>query len=78
MIFIQERQVRKRQINSSLYECLLLSDGETNKEKVLSLAQRGVEMARPSDMIRDPYVFEFLGIPEDKPLLESDLEKALV
>lgn len=29
-------------------------------------------------MIRDPYVFEFLGIPEDKPLLESDLELALV
>ena len=28
--------------------------------------------------IRDPYVFEFLGLPEDKPFLESDLERALV
>lgn len=28
--------------------------------------------------IRDPYVFEFLGLPEDKPVMESDLEKALV
>ncbi len=68
----------KRQINSSLYERLLLSDGATNKEKVLSLAQNGIELARPADIIRDPYVFEFLGIPEDKPLLESDLERALV
>ena len=53
----------KRQINSSLYERLLLSDGDANKEKILVLAQHGVEMARPSDIIRDPYVFEFLGIP---------------
>lgn len=35
-------------------------------------------MAQPVDMIKDPYVFEFLGIPENKPLLESDLEKTLV
>lgn len=35
-------------------------------------------MTRPSDMIKDPYVFEFLGIPENKPMLESDIEKALV
>lgn len=68
----------KRQINSSLYERLLLSDGEANKEKVLALAQYGIEITQPSDIIRDPYVFEFLGIPEDKPFLESDLERALV
>ncbi len=29
-------------------------------------------------MIKDPYVFEFLGLPEDKPVMENDLEKALV
>lgn len=68
----------KRQINSSLYERILLSDGTINKEKVLSLVTNGIELARPADIIRDPYVFEFLGIPEDKPLLESDLERALV
>jgi len=49
-----------------------------NKEKVLSLAQKGVEISQPADIIRDPYVFEFLGVPENKPMLESDLEKALV
>lgn len=68
----------KRQIGSSLYERLLLSDGDANKEKVLSLAQNGIEIRQPSDIIRDPYVFEFLGVPENKPMLESDLEKALV
>ena len=57
----------KRQIDSSLYERLLLSNGDANKE-----------INQPADIIRDPYVFEFLGVPENKPMLESDLEKALV
>ena len=68
----------KRQIDSSLYERLLLSSEDVNKEKVLSLAQKGIEISQPADIIRDPYVFEFLGVPENKPMLESDLEKALV
>ncbi|OLR54963.1 hypothetical protein BHK98_02040 [Hornefia porci] len=67
----------KRQIATSLYERLLLSEGKANKETVLSLARNGIELSRPSDMIKDPYVFEFLGLPENKPMLESDLEKAL-
>ena len=68
----------KRQIDSSLFERLLLSSGEANKEKVLALALNGNEIAKPEDIIRDPYVFEFLGLPEDKPFFESDLETALV
>jgi len=68
----------KRQIDSSLFERLLLSRGDVNKEQVLALAEKGIELAEPADLIRDPYVFEFLGIPEDKPMLESDLERALV
>ena len=68
----------KRQISTSLYERLLLSEGKTNKETVLALAEKGIEMATPLDIIKDPYVFEFLGVPENKPMLESDLEKALV
>ena len=68
----------KRQIATSLYERLLLSDGKTNKETVLALAQHGIEMTTPSDIIKDPYVFEFLGIPETKPVMENELEKALV
>jgi len=68
----------KRQIESSLFERLLLSRGEVNKEQVLALALQGNEITTPADIIRDPYVFEFLGLPEDKPVMESDLEKALV
>ena len=68
----------RRQISSSLFERLLLSNGSTNKEKVLKLALKGNEIEKPQDIIKDPYVFEFLGLPEDKPMLESDLEEALV
>lgn len=68
----------KRQLSTSLYERLLLSEGKANKETVLALAEKGIEMSAPSDIIKDPYVFEFLGVPENKPMLESDLEKALV
>lgn len=68
----------KRQINTSLYERLLLSKGEVNKQEVLNLALNGIEINQPKDIIKDPYVFEFLGVPENKPMLEGDLEKALV
>lgn len=68
----------KRQIDSSLFERLLMSDGYANKEKVLQLASKGIEMTKPDDIIKDPYVFEFLGIPEAKPIMESDLERMLV
>ena len=68
----------KRQIESSLFERLLLSRGEVNKEQVLALALHGNEISEPVDIIRDPYVFEFLGLSEDKPVMESDLERALV
>lgn len=68
----------KRQISSSLFERLLLSNGETNKKKVLELALKGNEIAKPEDIVKDPYVFEFLGLSENKPMMESDLEEALV
>lgn len=68
----------KRQMASSLFERLLLSKGDANKETVLELASKGIEYVKPEDSIKDPYVFEFLGIPEEKPILESDLEAALV
>ena len=68
----------RRQIDSSLFERLLLSQGKTNKETVLELALKGNEISSPEDLIKDPYVFEFVGLPENKPIMESDLEKALV
>ena len=68
----------KRQKESMLFERLLLSRGDSNKNEVLSLAQQGVEYTQPGDIVRDPYVFEFLGLPENKPIMENDLEAALV
>ena len=68
----------KRQINSSLYERLFLSEGKPNKEKVRFLSKKGQELSKPEDVIKSPYVFEFLGLPENKPLLEKDLEKKLI
>jgi len=58
----------KRQIDTSLFERLLLSNGNANKEKVLALASQGVQYSTPNDILKDPYVFEFLGIPENKPI----------
>ena len=77
IIVEHEQENNKRQISTSLYERLLLSEGKTNKETVLAPAEKGIEMSTPLDIIKDPYVFEFLGMPENKPMLESDLEKGI-
>jgi predicted nuclease of restriction endonuclease-like (RecB) superfamily len=68
----------KRQINTSLFERLLLSDGKANKETVLGLARQGIALDKPQDILKNPYVFEFLGIREEKPELEKDLERRLI
>lgn len=68
----------KRQIDTSLFEMVLLSDGKSNKEKVLTLAKEGIEIKEAQDLMKDPYVFEFLGLSENKPLLEKDLEYKLI
>ncbi len=68
----------KRQIESSLFERLLLSKGNINKETVMEISQNRIEEIKAEDVIKDPYVFEFLGIPENKAMAENDLEAALV
>lgn len=68
----------RRQLDTSLFERLLLSDGKSNKEKVLELSRQGQIISKPSDIVKQPYVFEFLGIKEQKPLLEKDLEYKLI
>ena len=64
----------KRQINSSLFQRLALS---TDKAGVLALANEGHQVMNPADIIRDPYVLEFTGLPQQKRYKESELEKAL-
>lgn len=65
----------KRQKSTGLYERLALSK---NKEKILSLSKKGHIVATEKDFIKDPYVFEFLGLPENNLYSESDLEKAII
>lgn len=65
----------ERQINSLLYERLTLSK---DQEKVKELSFKGQIFEKPEDMIKDPYVLEFLGIKEHAQYLEKDLEKALI
>lgn len=65
----------ERQISTLLYERLALS---TDKEGLLALAAEGHEPYRPEDLIKDPYVLEFTGLPQSPRLNESDLEQALM
>ena len=55
-----------------------MSDGTLGRQKVLDLAREGQIIDKPEDIIKDPYVLEFLGIPDNKPSKESELEKKLV
>ena len=68
----------KRQLETSLFERLLLSEGIKNKEKVYELSKAGQTLKTPEDVLKEPYVFEFLGVKENKPILEKDLEQKLV
>jgi len=68
----------RRQIESALFQRLLLSDGAPNKQKVIELARKGQIIEKPEDVIKNPYVLEFLGLPDNKPLKESEFERKLV
>ena len=65
----------ERQINSFFYERLLSSK---NKEKVSEEIQKLEPAKIPEDIIRDPYVLEFLGLNPKDDFYESDLEDALI
>ena len=65
----------KRQIDSLLYERVGLS---RDQEGVLRLANTGEIFTKPSEIIRDPYIFEFLELKGAELYTESDLEKALI
>jgi len=64
----------KRQINSSLFQRFALS---TDKEGVMALASEGHQIQTANDIIRDPFVLEFTGLPKQKRYKEKDLEDAL-
>lgn len=62
----------KRQLETSLYERLLLSSGKDNIRKVYELSKVGQSINNPEDILKELYVFEFLDIRETKPILEKD------
>ena len=65
----------ERQISSLLFERLAKS---RDRRGVLELAAQGQQASKPIDVIKDPYILEFLELPESHRLVESDLEEALV
>jgi predicted nuclease of restriction endonuclease-like (RecB) superfamily len=65
----------KRQMKSLLFHRLALSK---DKAGILQIAEQGAETKKPADIIKDPYVFEFLGIPQQYQYKESELEEKLI
>jgi len=65
----------KRQIDSALYQRLAISK---DKKGVLALAEKGHEVAHAKDMVKDPYIFEFLELPKEFIIKEKGLEKRLI
>lgn len=75
---VQERwSVRelKRQKKTALFQRLALS---RDKKGILQLAKEGHIVASPQDLIRDPYILEFLQIPEEHRYSESELEERII
>lgn len=65
----------KRQYNSGLYMRLALS---TDKAGIERLSQKGQPMESPADVIKDPYILEFLHLQQHHRYSEDDLENALI
>jgi predicted nuclease of restriction endonuclease-like (RecB) superfamily len=65
----------ERQISSLLFERLSRSK---DKKAVISMSRKGQEIRTPEDLVKDPYVLEFLGLEKQEHYFESDLEKALI
>ena len=73
----ENRSVRelKRQMKSMLFHRLALSK---DKAGVLELSQNGNDIQKPTDILKDPYIFDFLGMPSQKQFPEKELEERLI
>lgn len=65
----------KRQYDSALYTRLSFS---RDKEGILKLSEQGQIIEKPKDIIKDPYILEFLGLPELHQYSEPDLEEEII
>lgn len=65
----------QRQCDSALYQRLVLS---RDKDKVKELSEEGQIIKKPSDALKDPYILEFIGLPDKTSYSESELEQELI
>jgi predicted nuclease of restriction endonuclease-like (RecB) superfamily len=65
----------KRQYDSALYQRLVLS---RDKEGIKKLSDEGHKIEKPHDAIKDPYILEFVGLPEETRYSESEFEQKLI
>lgn len=65
----------QRQFDSALYERLVLS---RDKKAVRALSEKGQVIESPKDTIKDPYVLEFIGLPENSNYSETELEQKII
>jgi predicted nuclease of restriction endonuclease-like (RecB) superfamily len=65
----------ERQFNSGLFQRLSLS---RNKDEVKQLSQKGQIIEKPQDLIKEPYILEFLGLDEKASYTESKLEQEII
>lgn len=65
----------QRQYDTALYTRLSLS---RDKEKIKELSEKGQIIEKPKDLIKDPYILEFLGLPEKSEYSESQFEQELI
>jgi predicted nuclease of restriction endonuclease-like (RecB) superfamily len=65
----------QRQYDSALYTRLALS---RDKKKIIELSEKGLIIEKPKNAIKDPYVLEFIGLPEKSSYSENDLEQKLI
>ena len=65
----------QRQFNAALYERLALS---RDKDGIKQLAEQGQIAEKPTDILKDPYILEFLDLPEKYQYSENDLETAII
>src|SRR5690606_15705022 len=65
----------ERQYDSALYTRLVLS---RDKDKVKELSEKGLIIEKPKDAIKDPYILEFIGLPEQSVYSENQLEEEII
>ncbi|MEN8224906.1 MAG: PDDEXK nuclease domain-containing protein [Bacteroidota bacterium] len=65
----------QRQYDSALYTRLALS---RDKMKIKELSEKGLILEKPKDAIKDPYILEFVGLPESTAYSETELEQEII